>query len=498
MVEGPLAPLRHLGNQHAMAIEPNASSGENPVETVTSAKEPKISLVVPMIIAASFFMEGLDTSIINTSLPQMASSFGVAVPLMSAAITAYLLSLAIFIPISGWIADRFGARRVFCVAIAVFTAGSVLCGLSNSLEALVASRVVQGFGGAMMTPVGRLILTRAFPKHQLMRAMTYNMLPANLGPTVGPLIGGFITTHFSWHWNFFINVPLGAIGIVLALRYIKDVPTPQPTRFDLPGFFIIAGGLASAQLAIENLGRDTLPWRTEGLLFLAAALLLAAYGFYAARHKSPVLELRMFRIRPFSIAVLVGGALRMVTFPISFLVALLLQLGFGLDPFQAGQLTFLFTVGAMTMRANVARIVRWVGLRRLLVTCSLLSALMVAGFVFFTSDTPHILIGAYLFCFGVLRNAQHQSISALAYAEIPDEHMSKGTSISSLAQRLFQSLGVAVAATLLAQFAGNDTISAADFRPVFLILAAATALTALGFVRLKPEDGWQISGHKSR
>ncbi len=480
-----------------MATEPNGPLAEKPKPAIAApGADQKISLVVPMIIASSFFMEGLDSSIINTSLPQMASSFGVSAPLMSAAITAYLLSLAIFIPISGWVADRFGARRVFCLAIAAFTVGSVMCGFSNSLETLVISRIAQGFGGAMMTPVGRLILTRAFPKHQLMRAMTYNMLPANLGPTVGPLVGGFITTNFSWHWNFFINAPLGAVGIVLALRYIEDVPMPRPHRFDVPGFFIIAGGLASAQLAIENLGRNTLAWQTESLLFLAAVFLLGAYGFYAARHKGPVLELRMFRIRPFAIAVLVGGVLRMVTFPISFLVALLLQLGFGLDPFQAGQLTFLFTVGAMTMRANVAHIVRWMGLRRLLMAASILSALMTVGFVFFTRNTPHLLIGAYLFCFGVLRNAQHQSAGALSYAEIPDEHMSKGTSIAALAQRLFQSFGVAVSATLLAVFAGSHAIAAADFRPVFLILAAVTALTALGFARLKPEDGWQISGYK--
>ena len=481
----------------AMATDPNAPLAEKPASVAPAPGDgEKISLLVPMIIAASFFMEGLDSSIINTSLPQMAISFGVSAPLMSAAITAYLLSLAIFIPISGWIADRFGAKRVFCMAIAAFTAGSVLCGLSNSLATLVVSRVAQGFGGAMMTPVGRLILTRAFPKHQLMRAMTYAMLPANLGPTVGPLVGGFITTNFSWHWNFFINAPLGAVGIVLALRYIEDVPMPRPYRFDVAGFFIIAGGLASAQLAIENLGRNTLPWSTEGLLFAAAALLLGAYGFYAMRHKGPVLELRLFRIRPFSVAVLVGGILRMSTFPISFLVALLLQLGFGLDPFQAGQLTFLFTVGAMTMRANVAHIVRRVGLRRLLMTASSLSALMTVGFVFFTCETPHYVIGAYLFCFGVLRNAQQQSVGALSYAEIPDEHMSKGTSIAALAQRLFQSLGVAISATLLAVFAGNHAIVAEDFHPVFLILAAVTAMTALGFSRLKPEDGWQISGHR--
>jgi len=197
---------------------------------------PKLPLIVPFVIAGAFFMDGLDSSIISTSLPQMAASFEVSPPQMSAAITSYLLSLAIFIPISGWIADRFGARPVFCSAIGIFTLGSVLCGLSDSLLELVGARVLQGFGGAMMTPVGRLILTRTFPKDQLMRAMSFYMLPGMLGPTMGPLVGGFITTNFTWHWNFFINVPIGVIGIGIALRFIPDIQMKRPSPFDIVGF----------------------------------------------------------------------------------------------------------------------------------------------------------------------------------------------------------------------------------------------------------------------
>jgi MFS family permease len=198
-----------------------------------------MSRIVPTVIAGAFFMDGLDSSIISTSLPQMAQSFQVSPSQMSAAITSYLISLAIFIPISGWIADRFGARFVFCGAIAFFTLGSVLCGLSESLSALVMSRIAQGFGGAMMTPVGRLILTRTFPKDQLMKAMSYYMLPGMLGPTMGPLVGGFITTYFSWHWNFFINVPIGFVGIALALKFLTDIRMPRPSTFEIPGNFII-------------------------------------------------------------------------------------------------------------------------------------------------------------------------------------------------------------------------------------------------------------------
>ena len=480
-----------------MAATPEDPVSKPPEDSEAAhPKDEKVPLVVPLIIAASFFMEGLDTSIINTSLPQMAESLNVTPPQMSGAITSYLLSLAIFIPISGWIADRFGAKNVYCAAIAIFTLGSIMCGLSTSLSMLIVSRIIQGIGGAMMTPVGRLILVRSFPKHQLMRAMTYNMLPANLGPTLGPLLGGYITTTFSWHWNFFINAPLGILGIVLALRYIKDEPMPRPSRFDLPGFVIIALGLVAAQLALENLAQPTYNANMQIILVAAAAVFLGAYGFYAFRHQAPVVDLRMFRIRPFAVAVLVGNWSRMSVFPISFLVALLLQLGFGYTPFETGQLTCLFTVGALTMRANVTGIVRFLGLRTLLVGCSLITAAMSLGFIFFTPDTSPILIGVYLFFFGMLRNAQHQSVSALAYSDIPKEDMSKSTTISALVQRGGQSLGIGIAASLLAVFAGVEPIGLEAFKGVFIVMAAMTALASFGYMRLKPDDGWEVSGHR--
>jgi EmrB/QacA subfamily drug resistance transporter len=474
----------------------DSESARDKDETKAEPKEEKVSLVVPMIIAASFFMEGLDTSIINTSLPEMAESLGATPPQMSAAITSYLLSLAIFIPISGWFADRFGAKQVYCAAIATFTLGSILCGLSTSLPMLIVSRIIQGIGGAMMTPVGRLILVRSFPKHQLMRAMTYNMLPANLGPTLGPLLGGYITTTFSWHWNFFINAPLGILGIVLALKYFKNEPMPRPAKFDMTGFIIIALGLVAAQLAIENLTQPSYDHGIQAFLVAAAVVFLGAYGFYAMRHSAPVVDLRMFRIRPFAIAVLVGNLSRLSVFPISFLVALLLQLGFGYTAFEAGQLTCLFTIGALTMRANVTNIVRAIGLRTLLVGCSVLTASMSMGFIFFSAETSPILIGIYLFLFGMLRNAQHQSVSALAYSDIPKEDMSKSTTISALVQRGGQSLGVGIAASLLAVFAGTEPVGAEAFKPVFIVMGLITACSALGFMLLRPNDGWEISGHR--
>lgn len=461
-----------------------------------SIDEP-VSRIVPLVIAGAFFMDGLDSSIISTSLPQMAVSFHVSAPQMSAAITSYLISLAIFIPISGWIADRFGARQVFCSAIVFFTLGSVLCGLSQSLPELVLSRIVQGFGGSMMTPVGRLILTRTFPKDQLMRAMTYYMLPGMLGPTMGPLVGGFITTYFSWHWNFFINLPIGFTGVLLALRFVPEVRMPRPSAFDVPGFLIIACGLGTAQFAIENLGRRTLEPATEAVLLALAATVLLLYAMYASRRASPVLDLKMFRGKTFSVAVIAGNVIRAGIATVPFLLPLLLQVGFGLDPFHSGLLTFLNTAGAMSMRVWVSHLVRRFGFRAVFLSGIGLSSSLMAGFALFSVSTPHILIAIYLFTFGVLRSGQMIGMGALAYSDVPPEEMSKATSIFALAQRLAQSLGVGISASLLAALAGTGALTVDDFRIVFIAVALLMASSALGFRRLKPDDGWQVSGYRS-
>ncbi len=456
------------------------------------------SRVAASVVAVAFFMEGLHSSIISTSLPQMAASFQVSPPEMSAAITSYLVSLAIFIPISGWVADRFGARLVFCAAITLFTLGSVLCGFSNSLWALVASRVVQGAGGAMMTPVGRLILTQIFPKNELVRAMSYFMLPGMFGPAVGPLVGGFITTYFSWHWNFFINAPLGAIGIAFALRFIPDIRMPKPAAFDIPGFLIIALGLGTAQVGIENLGRHTLPAMTEtGLLAIAIAVLLVYY-LYSRRREAPVLDLRMFRSRTFSISVLAGMSVRAGLGTVPFLLPLQLQLGFGLDPLQSGFLTFFNTAGKLSMRAWTAHLLRRFGFRAVFIGGVLVSSSLIAGIALFTPSTPHFVIAGYLFAFGVLRSAQLMGMGALAYSEVPPEDMSKATSIFALMQRFSQSLGVGISASLLTILSAGGAITVTDFRIVFVFIGGLIASSIIGFAQLQPTDGASVSGYVPR
>jgi len=456
----------------------------------------KVSLVVPLVIAGAFFMEGLDSSIITTSLPQMASSLNVSAAQMSAAITAYLLSLAIFIPVSGWIADRFGARLVFCSAIACFTFGSVLCGLSETLLELVGGRIVQGFGGAMMTPVGRLILTRSFPKDQLMRAMTWNLLPGTIGPTVGPLVGGFITTYYSWHWNFFLNVPLGIIAIALAIRFIPNIRVPYSGRFDWTGFFIIAIGLGTAQLAIENFGRNTVALPIEITMIVVAAIALYFYGRHARRHENPVVDLRLFRIRPFAISIIGGSVTRIGLFSINFLMPLLLQVGFGLTPLTAGQIMVALTLGSIAVRTNITRAARKLGFRNLLSYASIITAFFMVGFAFLTPETPHPVIAAYLFCFGLIRTGQLTSLSALSYAEIPQERMARATAIAALAQRGSQSMGISIAASLLGIVAGSSEISVSHFPYVFLAMAVVLVLPSYFYWRLRPDDGAEVSGHR--
>ncbi|HUE18128.1 MAG TPA: MFS transporter, partial [Stellaceae bacterium] len=345
--------------------------------------EPGVSIAVPMVIACGMFMNQLDSTIIATSIPQIADSLGESPLRLNLAITSYLISLAVFIPISGWIADRFGARRVFCAAIALFTFASALCGLSTNLWMLVAMRVLQGLGGAMMTPVGRLILVRTFRKDQLLAAMSYASMPALIGPTIGPIVGGFLTTYISWRWIFYINIPIGTLGIVLALRYIRNFPMPPPPRFDFRGFALVGIGLVALELAIENLGRHVVAPEIDAALFGGAAVLLALYVWHALPLPHPVLDLALFRIRSFRTSTVAGGLCRLAIGAVPFLLPLMLQFGFGLDPLHSGLLTFVTSIGAMMMKTIVRRVVRLFGFRNLLAWNGVLLGLWICGIAAF-------------------------------------------------------------------------------------------------------------------
>ncbi|MEJ1977914.1 MAG: MFS transporter [Acetobacteraceae bacterium] len=324
----------------------------------------KLRLLIPAVVAVGFMMEQLDSTIITTAIPDIAQSLQVTPLQMNLAITSYILSLAVFIPISGWIADRYGSRRVFAAAMLIFTLGSMLCGLADSLPVMVATRVLQGFGGAMMTPVGRLVLIRAFPRSQLVTAMTYMTVPAVIGPTMGPLLGGFITMYANWRWIFYVNVPIGLLGFVLVLRYVDDVRVKAQGRFDVKGFLIAGFSLALLQLTLENVGHPMVGPMAMAGLFVGSIVLMFAYVRYARHVGDPALDLSLFSIRSFRVSTMAGGISRIGVNAVPFMLPLLFQIGFGLSPLQSGGLTFITSLGTLAVKPISASMLRAPGVSR--------------------------------------------------------------------------------------------------------------------------------------
>lgn len=452
----------------------------------------KPSPILPFVMAGGAFMQRLDSTIIGTSLPQIAQSLHISVPQVSLAITSYLLSGAVFIPISGWVVDRFGIRPVYAASIIIFTIGSLLCGLADNLTLMVAMRILQGMGGALLVPVSRLVLMRSFPKSEYIRAINYMMVPATVGPMLGPVVGGLITTYWSWHWIFFINVPIGILAL-WPLKLIEEADMPRPPKFDFTGFIIIGTGFALAQLAVENVGRNViaLPW--QAALFIAASVALVAYFYHAKRTANPVIDLTLFEVRTFRIAVLAGSVSRLGISAAPFLLPLLFQIGFGLDPLHSGLLTFVATVASFFTRVGVPQLLRAIGIRATLMVNSCVLGVMLAGMAIFHANTPAYVIVVYLFVFGLLRSAHFSALGALVYADLPIERSGGATSVSEVSQRLSQSAGIGLAASLLA-VVGHGHIEASDFALVFGGVGLTEILSAWGFRKLKRNDGNQLTG----
>ncbi len=322
--------------------------------------------LVPLIVACALFMENLDSTVIATSLPAIAADIGANPLALKLAVTSYLLSLAVFIPASGWTADRFGARRVFAAAIFVFMLGSIGCALASSLEGFVAARIVQGMGGAMMTPVGRLVLVRSIEKRDLVGAMAWVTIPALIGPVIGPPVGGFITTYASWHWIFLINIPIGMVGIVLVLLYIDPVPAEHQEPFDGVGMLLAGLGVAGLAFGLSVAGLDMLPWQIIVALVAGGAVSMTAYVFHAKKIPAPILDFSLLRYATFRASVVGGFMFRLGIGAIPFLLPLMLQTGFGMTPFQSGMVTFAGALGAIGMKTVAARTINRFGFRRVL------------------------------------------------------------------------------------------------------------------------------------
>ncbi|MGD9542999.1 MAG: DHA2 family efflux MFS transporter permease subunit [Methylocystis sp.] len=457
--------------------------------------------VTPLIIATALFMEQLDGTVLATALPAMAADLHEDPVALKLALTSYLLSLAVFIPLSGWAADRFGARRVFRAAIIVFTFGSILCGLANSLGAIVAFRVVQGLGGAMMTPVGRLVLLRTAPRHELVRAMAYLTIPALLGPMIGPPIGGFIATYFNWRYIFWVNVPIGALGVMLVTRFIPDLREEWTPPLDVAGAILSGVGLSCLVFGFTIAGRGFAPTPVVALIVALGAAALFAYVRHAKRAPYPIVDLDLLRIPTFRAAVFGGFLFRIGLGATPFLLPLLLQAGFGLSAYEAGLLTFVSAAGAMAMKTTAQPILRRFGFRRVLIVNALISAAFLAFNASFTVATPHLLIMGALLVGGFFRSLEFTALNAIAYADVDQEAMSRATSFASVAQQLSLSTGVAIGAAALEAaraLRGGGALEAADFTPAFLVVAAISTLSVTSFLPLASNAGDNLVRRRGR
>jgi EmrB/QacA subfamily drug resistance transporter len=457
--------------------------------------------LIPLIVATALFMENMDSTVIATSLPAIANDIGTSPLTLKLAITSYLLALAVFIPASGWTADRFGPRTVFSVAVAVFIAGSIGCAMSSSVTDFVIARIVQGLGGAMMTPVGRLVLLRSIDKSALVNAMAWVTVPALIGPVIGPPLGGFITTYLTWHWIFLINIPIGLLGIFMALRYIDPIRVENPERFDLYGLVLAGIGLGGIAFGLSVAGLNLLPWPIVIALIAIGSISMTLYIIHARRTASPVLDFGLLRLPTMRASIIGGFMFRLGIGSLPFLLPLLMQAGFGLSPLRSGLVTFASAVGAMGMKTLAARIIRTFGFRNVMTVNAVVSSIFLAACALFTITTPLLLIMILLVVGGFFRSLQFTAINTLAYAEVEPDLMSRATTLVSVNQQLAVSAGVAVGAfcvetTMWVHHV--DELSSGLFAPAFIVVAIISTLSTYFFYEMPADAGHQVSGRGPR
>lgn len=479
-----------------------APTGEEVAEAMLGYPEPppapsdRPSLLVPMIVGVAMLIHTLDATVIANALPSMARAMRENPVALDLAITSYLVSTAVFLPISAWIADRFGARAVLRVAILAFGASSMLCGLAHNLPELVGARILQGMAGAMMVPVGRLVILRSVPKSQLVQAMAYFTMPALLGPVLGPPLGGFIVTYWSWSWIFFINVPMALLGALLVTVFVPEIHAEVRERLDVRGFILTACGLAGLVYGFNNLGHDALPPLAIAAMLIGGAICIALYVPHARRTPHAILDLSLLRIPSFAATILGGMFPRFSIGAVPFLMALLLQLGFGFSAFVAGLLTLAGAIGALTMKAAAPPIIRRFGFRSVLIVNSFLVAALSACNGLLRPGVPIWLIVALLLTGGFFRSLQFTALNTFGYADVTAQQMSRASSMSTMFQQLAQSIGVALAALVInATLAWNHdhALGAADLAPAFFVIGALSLGGLILFVPLHPQAGAEIS-----
>ena len=455
--------------------------------------------MIPFIVGCALFMQMLDSTVVATALPAMAVDFATTAVRMNITITAYLLATAVFVPISGWAADRFGGQRVFLAAILLFTLSSAGCAASQNLAELVAARVIQGAAGAMMVPVGRIVLLRRTPKSELLKAMAFLSLPALLGPVIGPPVGGFLVTYATWHWIFLINIPVGILGIALVLRFIPHFPPETRPRPDTLGFLLSGVAMAAVLVCLEAIGHENMGLATI-LGLIALSVLCGVLYVRHSRHVTyPIIDLSLLRTQTFAVSVLGGNLCRFATGASPFLLAILLQVGFGLSAFSAGMITFTSAAGALVMKLVATPIVSRFGFRRVLTTNALLAASLTAACALFQATTPVWIMVGVLLVGGFFRSLQFTAINALTYADLDSAQMSRASSFAAMAQQLGVSLGVACAAVtmnLSISLRGGIEADRIDVMWGFAVVSFMAAASVLSFRRLPAHAGNQLRNRR--
>ncbi|MFT3720916.1 MFS transporter [Pseudorhodoferax sp.] len=448
-----------------------------------------------LLVAGTFFMENLDATVITPAIPAMAASFGVQPVDLNIGVSAYMLTLGVFIPISGWAAERFGARRVFAGAIALFTLASLLCGLAASLPQFVATRVLQGIGGALMVPVGRLVVLRETPKQDLVRAIAVLTWPALVAPVLGPPLGGLIADHGDWRWIFWLNLPLGAIALVLAWRIVPALQPQQGKAFDWPGFLLTGGGLFCLLAATEIVAQPQAAWGRAAALLAAGLVLMAASVRHLRRAARPMLDLSALKLPTFAVTIWGGSLFRMGVSAVPFLIPLMFQIGFGFDAFSAGLMLMAVFAGNLAMKPMTTRVMRRFGFRPVLVANGLLNAVLIGACALFAHRMPLALVCVVLFLGGMARSMQFTALNSIAFSDVPQAQMPDANTLFSTAFQLAMGLGVALGA--IAWRIGESVAPGADaatpFRIAFLIVAATALLAVADVFRLQPGVGDQVS-----
>lgn len=492
---------RHLSCRIA---QDHTLNGSNDMTTAISSRNERAFSAPALLVAGAFFMEFLDGTVIATALPDMARDFGVSAVELNIGISAYLITLAVLIPASGWIADRFGARAIFTLALAIFTLASVFCGLSTEVNTFVAMRILQGVGGALMVPVGRLAVLRTTPKHLLIKAIATLTWPALVAPIIGPPLGGFITRYASWHWIFFINVPLGLAAIFLSLRLIPDIRETERRSFDLTGFITTAVAMVSLVTAMERLGdRQPAIWPTLALAALGFGCLL-----YSIRHfrlaAAPMVRLDALQVPTFRVTMYGGSLFRASISAVPFLLPLLFQVGFGMDPFHSGLLVLAVFVGNLTIKPATTPLIRWLGFRRLLLINGALNVCSLLACALLTPQTPVWAIMLILYLGGVFRSIQFTGVSTLAFADVPAAQMSDANTLFSTASQLAVGLGITLGAIgiRLGEQVGDwlhlSTVPGIAFRLSFVFIALICLVGMIDSLHLTKTAGSSVSEKKHK